>query len=376
MSVEVELWHWGAFGLLVAALLLLDLFVFHRRAHTPSLLESTLFTIFWIAVGLAFNAFIWWWQGTHAAVLFLTGFLVEKSLSMDNLFVFAVIFQFFRVPLMYQYRVLFWGILGAIGMRLIFILAGIALIERFAIVMPIFGVFLLYTAYKLACHAGGEVHPEKNLLLRFGQRFLRVSQGDHGQYGQRFFTRENGRWCITPLMLVLLVVESTDILFAVDSVPAIIGITKDRFIAFSSNVFAILGLRALYFMLAGVMELFCYLHYGLSAVLGFIGLKMIAEFGAEHWGWIEPHTPLISPLASFAVVAVLLGCSILASLVASRREKRLLDQTQPTPEAKALLGDFSWEEEAQKAAQEGTSQQDPPQSLLRHIQPASVSEKK
>ncbi len=288
MGTEVELWHWSAFGGLVVFLLLLDLFVFHRRAHTPSLVESTVFTIFWIALGVGFNVLVWWWQGRHAGLLFLTGFLVEKSLSVDNLFVFAVIFRFFRVPLMYQYRVLFWGILGAIVMRLVFILAGISLIEQFEIVIPIFGGFLLYTAYKLARHTGGEVHPENNLLLRFGRRFLRVSRADHHQYGQRFFVREEGRWCITPLLLVLLVVESTDILFAVDSVPAIIGITKDRFIAFSSNVFAILGLRALYFLLAGVMELFCYLHYGLSAVLAFIGLKMISEYGAEQAGWLPP----------------------------------------------------------------------------------------
>jgi len=340
VATEVELWHWGAFGLFVVFLLLLDLFVFHRRAHTPTLIESTGFTIFWIALGLAFNGFLWWWQGSHAGLLFLTGFLVEKSLSMDNLFVFAVIFRFFHVPLMYQYRVLFWGILGAIVMRLVFILAGISLIEHFEIVVPIFGAFLLYTAYKLARHTGGEVHPEKNLLLRFGRRFLRVARGDHQQYGQRFFVREGGRWCITPLLLVLFVVESTDILFAVDSVPAIIGITQDRFIAFSSNVFAILGLRALYFLLTGVMELFCYLHYGLSAVLAFIGLKMIGQYGAEQAGWIPPHGHLISPAVSFGVVAVLLGISVVASMIASRREKKLLEMNACSMEPEPLWEDL------------------------------------
>jgi len=365
VGTEIQLWHWGAFGLLVLVLLLLDLFVFHRRAHTPSLWESALFTVFWVAMGLAFNAFLWWQQGSHAAVLFLTGFLVEKSLSMDNLFVFAVIFRFFHVPLMYQYRVLFWGILGAIGMRLIFILAGITLIEHFEIVVPIFGVFLLYTAYKLACHTGGEVHPEKNILLRFGRRFLRVSRGDHGQYGQRFFIRENGRWCITPLLLVLLVIESTDVLFAVDSVPAIIGITQDRFIAFSSNVFAILGLRALYFLLAGVMELFCYLHYGLSAVLGFIGLKMIAEYGAEQTGYIEPHSHLISPVGSFVVVAGLLGCSIGFSILATRREKKLLETSPPPEESEALLEEFGWKEfSCGKTSPQSSSEAGPSPSVL------------
>ncbi len=375
--MRVELWHWGAFALLVVFLLLLDLLVFHRRAHTPSLRESTLFTIFWIALGLGFNGFLWWWQGHHAGALFLTGFLVEKSLSMDNLFVFAVIFRFFHVPLMYQYRVLFWGILGAIVMRLLFILAGITLIEHFEIVIPIFGVFLLYTAYKLARHTGGEVHPEKNILLRFGRRFLRVSRGDHGEYGQRFFIREGGRWCITPLLLVLLVVESTDVLFAVDSVPAIIGITQDRFIAFSSNVFAILGLRALYFLLAGVMELFCYLHYGLSAVLGFIGLKMIAEYGAEQAGYIEPHSHLISPAASFVIVAGLLGCSILISILVSRREKKCLDLTEPPGGTDALPGEFCWEESGYpESSSKETPDADPSPGGLKLHQPPSEVEKK
>ncbi|MCS7305031.1 MAG: TerC family protein [Thermoguttaceae bacterium] len=341
LVAQVQLWHWGAFALFVLFLLFLDLFVFHREAHPPSRLESVSFTIFWIAMGLAFNAFLWWWQGNHAGMLFLTGFLVEKSLSMDNLFVFAVIFRFFHVPVMYQYRILFWGILGAIGMRLVFILAGISLIEHFKIVLPIFGSFLLYTAYKLARHTGDEVHPEKNLLLRFGRRCLRVCRGDHHQYGQRFFIREAGRWCITPLLLVLLVVESTDLLFAIDSVPAIIGITQDRFIAFSSNVFAILGLRALYFLLAGLMELFCYLHYGLSAVLAFIGLKMIGEYGAKHAGWIPSHGHLISPAVSLGVVATLLGISILASMVATRREKQQMLESWEEPEIPSEK--YGWE---------------------------------
>lgn len=353
MATAIELWHWGAFGLLVVGLLVLDLCVFHRQAHTPSLRESTWFSIFWIAVGLAFNGFLWWWQGAHAGLMFLTAFLVEKSLSIDNLFVFAVIFRFFHVPLMYQYRVLFWGILGAIVMRLMFILAGIALIEHFEIVVPIFGAFLLYTAYKLAAHTGGEVHPEKNLLLRFGRRFLRVSRGDHRQYGQHFVVREEGRWCITPLLLVLLVVESTDVLFAVDSVPAIIGITQDRFIAFSSNVFAILGLRALYFLLAGVMELFCYLHYGLSAVLGFIGLKMIGEYVAKQAGWIQPHGHFLSPVVSFAVVGLLLGGSILASMMATRRGAA--HPLQPFDQPQTLLEGFSFPEASEPESHQATS---------------------
>ncbi len=321
MPLQVELWHWGAFGVLVAVLLLFDLVVFHRHAHTPSLRESTFFTVMWIGLALVFNAFLWWWQGHHAGAMFLTGFLIEKALSMDNIFVFAVIFRFFNIPLMYQYRILFWGILGAVFMRLAFILGGIELIERFSFVVPIFGVFLIWTAWKLVRHASAEeVHPDRNILLRLARRVLPVTKGDHHEHGEHFFVREGGRLCITPMFLVLLVVESTDVLFAVDSVPAIIGITHDRFIAFTSNVFAILGLRAIYFLLAGVMDLFRYLHYGLSAVLGFVGLKMIAEFCAEHYGYKQHGEHLLHPLVSLAVVAALLAISIIASIVAARRE--------------------------------------------------------
>jgi TerC family integral membrane protein len=191
---------------------------------------------------------------------------------MDNVFVFAVIFSFFKVPLKYQYRVLFWGILGAVVMRLSFILLGAALIERFAWIMPIFGVFLIYTGIKLALSDESEVDPDKNLLMRLARRLFPVAREDHGD---RFFVVENGRRAITPLFLVLLVVESTDVLFAVDSVPAIFVITRDEFTVFTSNIFAILGLRALYFLLAGVMDLFRYLNYGLSAVLIFVGLKVV-----------------------------------------------------------------------------------------------------
>jgi tellurite resistance protein TerC len=319
--LEVEFWHWSAFGVLVIVLLVLDLFVFHRHDHTPSLRESTVFTLFWIATGLAFNGLLWWWGGHDVGVKFLTGYLIEKSLSMDNIFVFVVIFHFFNIPMMYQYRVLFWGILGAIVMRLVFILAGIELISRFNLVAPIFGVFLVYTAYRLGRHSGGgKVRPEKNIVLRIARRFFRVTRGDHHQHGHSFFAREDGRWCITPMLLVLLVIESTDVVFAIDSVPAIIGITEDRFIAFTSNIFAILGLRALYFLLAGVVEMFCYLHYGLAAVLGFVGLKMIAESYAKYQG--HPHA--VPAWVSLLVIAGLLAVSIVASLIATsgRRAKQ------------------------------------------------------
>jgi len=317
---QITIWHWVLFGVVVAFLLALDLMVFHRKDHTPSMVESIGWSIFWIALALLFNGAIWWWLGDEAGIRFLAGYLVEKSLSVDNLFVFLVIFRFFQVPLKYQYRVLFWGILGAVFMRLAFILAGTELIERFHWMNFLFGVFLLYTAFKLFIHSGAEVDPEKNIVLRVARHVLPVSRGDHHEHGSHFFVREEGHFRITPMLLVLLVIESTDVVFAVDSVPAIIGITRDRFLVFTSNIFAILGLRALYFVLAGVMELFRYLHYGLAAVLGFIGLKMAGEYVADVMHWKEHGADLVSPWTSLGVVAMLLTVSIVASILAARRE--------------------------------------------------------
>jgi tellurite resistance protein TerC len=307
---EILLWHWLAFLTLVAVLLALDLFVFHRKDHAPSLRESVGWTLFWCTLALLFNGFLWWWQGHRPAVEFLTGYVIEWSLSMDNVFVFAVIFRFFRIPLKYQYRVLFWGILGAIILRLLFIILGNELIKRFDWMLPLFGLLLLFTALKMAVQSDRDVRPEKNFILRLARRFCNVSKGDHRQHGHAFFVRENGRLCFTPIFLVLLVVESTDVLFAVDSVPAIFGITRDPFVVFTSNIFAILGLRALYFLLAGMMELFGYLHYGLSAVLGFVGLNMIADW------WFQPlEGHLIPTWAKLLIIAGLLGVSIIFSIV-------------------------------------------------------------
>lgn len=320
---EILLWHWLAFAGLVVALLGLDLFVFHRREHTPTLWESTAWTIVWIAAGLAFNAALWVWGaweggGSNLGLAFLSAYLIEKSLSMDNIFVFVVIFRFFGVPMMYQYRVLHWGILGAVIMRLVFILAGVELLHRFDWVAPVFGAFLIYTAYKLARHSTANVHPEKNILLRGARRFFRVSRGDHHQHGSRFFAREQGRFCITPMLLVLLVVESTDVVFAIDSVPAVIGIVPasfppalTKFVAFTSNVFAILGLRALYFLLAGMVEMFRFLHYGLAGVLGFVGAKMIGQW------WYANGEPghLVPTWVSVLVIAALLGASMFLSVL-------------------------------------------------------------
>ncbi|HTQ38969.1 MAG TPA: TerC family protein [Pirellulales bacterium] len=307
-GIQAQWWHWVAFGVFVAVMLALDLGVFHRHSREPTLKESAFWTAVWTALALAFNGLVWRWGGSTAAVQFLTGYLVEWSLSMDNVFVFAVIFTFFQIPLEYQYRVLFWGILGAIFMRLAFILVGAALLEYFEWMLLVFGGLLIITGLRLALKHE-ETHPENNLIMRLARRFLPVAGGSHGN---RFFVRENSRRCITPLFLVLLVVESTDVLFAVDSVPAIFGVTRDPFIVFTSNIFAILGLRALYFLLAGVMGLFRYLHYGLAAVLIFVGGKMMAEY------FFDLHLFKDYPWISLAVIAALLGIAIVASLAVGK----------------------------------------------------------
>ena len=326
---EPTVWHWLAFGVLVAVLLVLDLVVFHRDSHEPSLRESALWTLVWCLLALAFNGLVWAWRGPTIGIEFLTGYLVEWSLSMDNVFVFAVVFSFFGVPLKYQYRVLFWGIIGAVLMRLAFILAGTALLHQFEWILWIFGAFLIYTGIKLSMHSDSQVNPENNLLMRIAKRWFPVAKENHGQ---RFFVSENGRRCITPLFLVLLVIESTDVLFAVDSVPAIFGVTKDSFTVFTSNIFAILGLRALYFLLAGVMDLFRYLNYGLSAVLIFVGAKMVAEF----WFGGAQNAPLISPAVSLVIILSLLAISIIASILAKRRERPAAEKPAETGDERDL----------------------------------------
>jgi len=324
----IQMWHWLLFAAMVTVLLTLDLTVFHKKAHEPSLRESAFWTLFWAGLALAFNGLIWWWLGGKPAIEFLTGYLVEWSLSMDNVFVFAVIFGYFRVPLKYQYRVLFWGILGAVLMRLTFVLVGAELVERFHWVMPLFGAFLVYTGIKLA-FGDEESHPEDSTLVKVFRRLIPVTNQSNGD---KFFVREKGRLMATPLFLVLLIVESTDVLFAVDSVPAILGIVTPgahymRFVAFTSNVFAILGLRALYFLLAGVMDMFRFLNYGLSAVLVFVGGKMIVE-AARHnealatWGGWDAHAKghLVHPAVSLVVIVGLIGASIAASLAFPERK--------------------------------------------------------
>ena len=324
----IESVHWFAFAVFVTVMLVLDLTVFHKQSHEPTLRESAFWTCFWSALALGFNALVWWWLGGKAAIEFLTGYLVEWSLSMDNVFVFAVVFAYFGVPLKYQYRVLFWGILGAVLMRLTFVLVGAELVERFKWILWLFGGFLVYTGIKLA-FGGGDHEPGDNAIIRLFRRLIPVT---NTPAGDKFFVRENGKFMATPLFLVLLVVESTDVLFAVDSVPAILGVVQPgthymRFIAFTSNVFAILGLRALYFLLAGVMDLFRFLNYGLSAVLVFVGCKMIAE-AARHNEWLaaqggwDAHAKghLVHPAVSLAVIVSLIGASVAASLAFPARK--------------------------------------------------------
>jgi len=263
---------WIGFSLFVIAMLALDLLIFHREAHEIKVREALLLSAFWIALALLFNLGIYFWRGSEAALQFFTGYLIEKSLSVDNLFVFLLIFTYFAVPPSYQHKVLFWGILGALLMRAVFILAGITLILKFHWVIYVFGAFLLFTGVRMVSQKETKIRPEKNPIIRLFRQVMPVSN----EYsGGKFFLREAGRLVATPLIIVLIAIETTDVVFAVDSIPAILAITLDPFIVYTSNVCAILGLRALYFALAGVMKLFHFLHYGLSAILVFIGTKMI-----------------------------------------------------------------------------------------------------
>jgi tellurite resistance protein TerC len=274
MSTQTAMWI--GFNVVVFGLLIFDLKVLHRKARVESIREALLWAAFWISLALLFNLGIYLWQGPETALEFLTAYLVEESLSVDNLFVFLLIFSYFAVPPEYQHRVLFWGILGAIVLRVSFILAGVALLERFHWVIYVFGGFLIFTAIRMAFQKETEVHPERNPVLRLVRRVVPVTDCYEGD---KFFVKRLGRYVATPLFIVVLVIETTDIVFAVDSIPAVLGITQDRFIAYTSNVCAILGLRAIYFALAGIMRMFKYLHYGLMGVLFFIGVKMvISEF--------------------------------------------------------------------------------------------------
>jgi tellurite resistance protein TerC len=292
---------WGGFGTFVLIMLALDLGVFHRQARVVDVKEALRWSAMWIALAILFNIGVYLWYDTDAALAFLTGYVLEESLSVDNLFVFLMILSYFSVPLVYQHKVLFWGILGALLMRGLMIAVGTALIQMFHWVLYLFGGFLVLTGMKMALQRHGDVHPEQNPVVRLFTRFMPVTAAYHAE---RFFVRLDGRWFATPLFIVLLMVEVTDVVFALDSIPAVLAVTTDPFIVYTSNVFAILGLRSLFFALSGLMGLFHYLRYGLAVVLVFIGTKMLL---AEVW-----HIPVYIALA---VVAGVLLLSVLASLI-------------------------------------------------------------
>jgi tellurite resistance protein TerC len=295
---------WIAFNSGVALLLLLDLGVFHRRAHTISLREAALQSVAWITVSVGFGSWIFFSHGRGPGLEFFTGYLIEQSLSMDNVFVFLLIFQYFRVDSRYQHRLLFWGVLGAFVMRGVMIGAGVILIQRFAWVLYLFGAFLLYAGLKLF-RADQAVHPETNLMVRWVRKIFPLAQQDAGQ---KLFARENGRWLATPLFLVVIALETMDLVFATDSIPAVFGVTHDPFLVYSSNVCAILGLRSFYFLLAGTLPYFRYLNAGLAVVLMFIGAKMLAE------PWLHLTTEV-----SLAIIGGVLGAAVVISLLAVKR---------------------------------------------------------
>lgn len=314
--VAITPWHWAGFVAAILIFLALDLGLFHRKAHEVQFKEAFAWTIGWVLLALIFSTVLHWMQGQRASVEFLTGYFLELSLSMDNVFVIALIFGYFRVPAAHQHRVLFWGIVGAMLMRGLMIGLGVALISRFDWILYLFGAFIIVTGVKMLVSKNAENDPEKSRLVRAARRLLPIAPDFDGQ---KMITRIDGRRFLTPLFLVLLLVETTDLLFAVDSIPAIFGVTRNPFIVFTSNMFAILGLRSLYFVLAGAIELFRFLKIGLSMVLVFIGVKMLIDPHDEPPRWFQYDIP---DLAALLVVLGIIGVAILASLVAARREKQ------------------------------------------------------
>lgn len=312
LNLDVPLWAWFAVVGFIIGMLLVDLLVVNKDAHVVEAKEAAIWSCIWVAIGCAFGGLLWYEWGGQAAGQYFAGYVVEKSLSVDNLFVFAVVFSFFAVPAKYQHRVLFWGVLGALVFRAIFIAAGAALIQNFAWIEIVFGVFLIYTAIKMARSGNEEVHPENNPVLKIMRRRIPMTPDYRGQH---FFVKENiagvAKRLATPLFAVLVVVETTDILFAVDSIPAIFAISSEPFIVFTSNAFAILGLRALYFLLAGALDKFHYLKFGLAVILGFVGVKLLIAY-AHHEGWIGFSIPI---WLSLIVIFAVLGIAIVASLL-------------------------------------------------------------
>jgi tellurite resistance protein TerC len=295
------IWPWIVFNACVIAMLVLDLFVFHRQAHVISIKQALLLSGIWIGIALLFNVGIFFVQGEEAALNFFTGYVIEKSLSIDNLFVFIVIFNYFQTPPQYLHKVLFWGILGAIVMRAVFIFCGIALVTAFHWILYIFGIFLIFIGIKMAFHKAEQIRPENNPSLKVLRKWMSIT---NTYVEDKFFVKRFNQWYATPLFVVLLSVESTDVVFAIDSIPAIMAITLDPFIVYTSNIFAILGLRALYFALSRTMQLFHFLNYGLAAILIFVGIKML----------IAPIVKIPIIIALGFIVAVL-ALSIIASLI-------------------------------------------------------------
>jgi tellurite resistance protein TerC len=297
-------WMYAGFLAFVLVMLALDLGVFHRKAHDVKFREALSWSIVWVALALIFNAGVWYWYGEQKGLEFLTGYLIEKSLSVDNIFVFVVLFTSFAVPSALQHRVLFWGILGALVMRAVFIAAGTLLIAKFHWVIYVFGALLIITGIKLLLKPEAHIDPTKNPLYKLFRRLIPATDGFRGP---AFLVKEGGRWLATPLLAVLVAIEATDLVFAVDSIPAIFAVTRDPFIIFTSNIFAILGLRAMYFLLAGVIDRFVYLRVGLAAVLMFVGVKMTIA------GFIK-----IPTVVSLSVIAAILCLSIVCSLLKGR----------------------------------------------------------
>jgi tellurite resistance protein TerC len=309
---HVDLWVWGAFLAVVVALLVADLLLVHKTAHVITTREAAIESAIWISIGVAFTGVVWWAWGGQAAGEYISGYLIEKSLSVDNVFVWAIIMSYFAVPREYQFRVLFWGVFGALVLRFAFIFAGVGLLNRFEWMLFVFGGFLIFTAIRLLRHSEEEIHPEHNPVLRAVRKIVPSTSEYHGQ---SMFARVDGRKLATPLFAVLVVIETSDVIFAVDSIPAILAVSRHTFIVFSSNAFAILGLRALYFLLADLRDKFDYLQPGLAVILAFVGAKMIL---AE---WIHIPTFL-----SLGVIAAVLAVAIVASIKLDRPDQHGPDE--------------------------------------------------
>ncbi len=309
--MSAQFWIWTGFSIFVLAMLALDLGIFHRKAHAVNFKEAFIWTGVWTALAIIFGAGIWSFAGAEKALEFYTGYLIELSLSADNVFVFSLIFTYFAVPSSYQHKVLFWGVLGALVMRVLMIGLGVSLIQRFSWILYLFGTFLVITGLKMVLGKNTQLHPEQNPVVRWFTKLVPVTSGYEGD---KFLVRVNGRRSATPLLVVLLCVEVSDLVFAVDSIPAIFAVTLDPFIVYTSNVFAIMGLRSLYFVLSGMISKFYYLRTGLGVILGFVGVKMLLA-----------HTPF--KIGTLVALGVVLGVLVIALLASVLRARKLANET-------------------------------------------------